>query len=601
MKKNVKLPKHIEKPDPEIYLKGRFLCIDFETTNNHNGDARYDNRIVRFAWKMLGGKLATSTDTNLLKQMIEGRSWDYLLAQNAKFELQHLMKLGVDISDILVYDTMLAEKVIVSNQRLPLDLGSISKRYGGTPKEYLIDTLMKGGVCPSEMPESLLIDRVTKDVEDTIFVHDKQLDVLRERNLLGVTYTKNLMVNPVAEMEMKGLYLDDELVIQLAREANSNLEKVSNELDAFNPGMNWSSGKQKAEFLFGDLGFEPPKRFGKPMMTPSGDRPSTDVNALAALKPKTKAQKAVLSCLAEYGKLDKAVSTYHNKFVDAVYNNECHVYGNINQAVTATQRLSSSNPNLQNIDRTLKKVVTARNEGWRVGQRDYAQLEFRVAVHLADCEQGKRDIADGVDVHKNTATVLFDSFSSLSPEEKRYSELRTNAKSDTFKPLYGGTSGTKKQQKYYKYFLDRYSGISQWQKALMMEALDTDKVVAPTGLIFYFPNTRLQRNDSGNVTNHTNIKNYPVQYFATGEIAILGTVFMYHYMKAHNCKSFLVNQVHDSVITEEHPDEHELLNSFTKEAMVDRVEDYLYQVYGIEIRVPLGVDIELNDNWGYDK
>ncbi len=257
--------------------------------------------------------------------------------------------------------------------------------------------------------------------------------------------------------------------------------------------------------------------------------------------------------------------------------------------------------NLQNIDRTLKKVVTARHKGWKVGQRDYAQLEFRTAVHLADCEQGKRDIDDGLDVHRNTASVLFSDFSSLSPEEKRYSELRTQAKAHTFKPLYGGTSGTKKQQQYYKYFLERYDGIHKWQRNLMMEALDTDKVVAPTGLIFYFPDTRLQRNDSGNVTNHTNIKNYPVQYFATGEIAVLGTVFMYHYLKAHKCKSFLVNQVHDSVITEEHPDEHELLASFTEDAMVTSVENYLHQVYGIDMKVPLGVDIELNDNWGYDK
>ncbi len=338
------LPKHIEHPNPEVYLSDNYLCIDIETTNNHNGDARYDNKIVRYAYSFGGREPTSSTNLTRLKYLIMDRDYEFLIAHNAKFELEHFMKLGIDISEILVYDTMLCEKVIVSNRVLPLGLGPVSQRYGGTAKDTLIDTLMKGGVCPSEMPESLLRRRVNKDVHDTMYVYQQQVKKLKELGLLGVAYTKNLMVNPVVEMEMKGLYLDDELVIELAREANTKLEEVSNTLDGFNPGMNWSSGKQKAEFLFGELGFDVPMRFGKPIMTPSGDRPSTDVKALAALKPKGKKQRAVLSCLAEYGKLDKAVSTYHNKFVDAVYNNGSYIYGSINQAVTATQRLSSSNP-----------------------------------------------------------------------------------------------------------------------------------------------------------------------------------------------------------------------------------------------------------------
>lgn len=598
------IPKFITNPDPSIYENGIGLCIDIETTNNHKGDARYDNEIICYSTKMVrsatddGSKPTFSTSIPNLVKLLSKREFDFIIVHGGKFELKYFHKLGIRINEILVYDTLLSEKIIASNRPWRLGLGDVHKRYGGGGKEGLVDVLIKGQICPSEIPSSLIKRRVVKDVQDTVDVFVSQIKVLKDKNLLGCAYTKSIFSPVVADMEMSGMYLDCDLVREIATKDNLELFEIQKELDSITGGINLASSKQKAEFIYGELGFDIPKLYGKEYLTPKG-LPSTDEMAMSMLKPRNKKQKRFLELIAKDSKLRKRISTYHSLFIRACEENNNYIFGSINQEITVTQRLSSSSPNLQNIDRSLKKVITSRFPGWKIRQNDYSQLEFRVAGYLSQCPVALRDIINKEDVHSNTAEVLFDGFVKEKKKEPEMDKLRTEAKSKTFKPLYGGESGTDRERAYYEWFKKNYTGISSWHRNLMTEAVSNNIVTTETGLIFYFPNTR--RMQSGNVTKHTAIKNYPVQYFATGEIAVIGALILWHYMKAYNLQSFMINEVHDSVIIEEHPDEHEIMEKLSHKAMTEDTIEYLYNLYGIKYNFPLDIETEVNTNWSYDK
>ena len=148
-------------------------------------------------------------------------------------------------------------------------------------------------------------------------------------------------------------------------------------------------------------------------------------------------------------------------------------------------------------------------------ESDYGQLEFRVAGLLSGCPVVLSDIQSGVDVHAFTRDTINEFDKTL------LQITRQDAKADTFKPLYGGQSGTPRQVSYYKAFMEKYSGIGAWQEELKREALRTKRVRLPSGREYAFPWAR--RLKGGYVAQSTNIVNYPVQGFATGDLVPLGS------------------------------------------------------------------------------
>ncbi len=176
-----------------------------------------------------------------------------------------------------------------------------------------------------------------------------------------------------------------------------------------------------------------------------------------------------------------AIRTYLRTFVDGIQNSindDGKIHPQFMQCVTSTGRLSSRSPNFQNMPRgatfPVRECIVSRWKGGKILEGDYAQLEFRVAGFLADDKRVYKDVEDEVDVHAYTAKILGVS--------------RQKAKSDTFKPLYGGILGTPKQMQYYRAFKNKYIGISQWHRKLQDEAFMTNKVVLPSGRQYFFPN-----------------------------------------------------------------------------------------------------------------
>lgn len=229
-----------------------------------------------------------------------------------------------------------------------------------------------------------------------------------------------------------------------------------------------------------------------------------------------------------------------------------------------------------------------------MGEHDEGQLEFRCAVDLARDVRGMSDIREEIDVHAFTAEILFGKdFTEGEPSRRK--QLRTEAKAHTFKPLYGGSSGTQKQQAYYEAFKKKYPEIARLQNDWKTEVLRNKTLRIASGLIFYWPDTKMTH--SGYVVNTTSICNFPVQSFATADMVPLAMVCMWHRMKVDNLESFLVNTIHDSIIGEVHPDEVERYDAIGQRALTGDVIYMLKALYDYEWITPLEAGGEFSQYW----
>ena len=303
------------------------------------------------------------------------------------------------------------------------------------------------------------------------------------------------------------------------------------------------------------------------------------------------AEKFLRCCIRLY-----AVDVYLSSFVGGIERNvkpNAILHPKYNQCVTRTTRLSSSDPNFQNQPRgntfPVRAVVVSRFDGGKILQADYSQLEFRVAAQLSGDEVMKKDILDGSDVHKYTASIIFDK-----DEKDVTKDERTMAKAHTFKPLYGGTHGTPNEMAYYRDFMDKYPRLAKWHEDLQAEAITEGSVTLYTGQQFAFPGT--ERLASGAASNAPAIKNYPVQGLAGGCIMPLALIRLQSAFSKKGIKSLIINTVHDSVVIDVYPGEEDIVSKLAHRAMSD-VTSTFESYYDVKWDVPFGVDLEMGYNW----
>lgn len=282
-----------------------------------------------------------------------------------------------------------------------------------------------------------------------------------------------------------------------------------------------------------------------------------------------------------------AISMYLSTFVEGIQKQLHAGYLNMeyNQYVTATGRLSSRFHNLPK-GRTfpIKEAIISRFDNGRILNVDFAQLEFRAAATLADDPVAILDILNKVDVHTNTAKALCDAGQDTD---------RDGAKAHTFKPLYGGTSGTEAEKAYYEWFLARYAKIRDWQTMLGDMALTRKYTQSPSGRIYAFPYTKRNPNN-GRVSGFTQIANYQVQGFGF-DIVMACIVELYNRIK--HMKSKLIMTIHDSVVLDVHPDE-ETEIVFTVKNVLDDVRQIVYNRFSYELKLPLAYDLSIGKTWG---
>lgn len=284
-----------------------------------------------------------------------------------------------------------------------------------------------------------------------------------------------------------------------------------------------------------------------------------------------------------------AISTYLGTFVEGIKRNVRGelLHTSYNQCVTATGRLSSSNPNFQNLPRAktfpIRRVIKSRFKNGKILSVDFKQLEFRVAAILSGDKQAEEDILNNVDIHVFTRDTIT---AAGQPMDRQDAKIRT------FKPLYGGIKGTPAEEAYYKAFLKKYYGIDDWQHRLENEALNTGQIKSPSGRIYSFPFVR--RMPNGTVRGHTQIKNYIVQGFATGDLSPLAMIDIYEKLKGLKSKLILV--VHDDCTLDVHPDEIDICKNIVNEVFsnMNKNMEAVFQVHTI---IPIEGDYSIGDNW----
>ena len=475
------LPAHLSAPDPNIYRSNNYVSLDYETTTLDYGDSRNpNNSILLSCWRRgsghpryNGSPIAVwggEFDLGDLVRDIEEA--DYLVAHNTKFELGWLYRCGLDLSNVVVWCTQIGEYVLAGNRQWSLHLSDTSKRRGYGDKDF-IGQLIRQGVDTRDIPGFLLERYCHKDVAlcERIFRH--QRDHIYRRGLEAVTYTRNLLTPVLVDIERNGMCLDEERVEQLYFRYANKLVELERKFDKLTGGVNPRSPKQLQELIYDKLKFTELQDYkGRPKRTASGGR-KTDKQTLSELakQASTPHQKKFINLKTDINKYKDALSKTLEKFHLCVTETKDNVlFANLHQTITQTHRLSSSGTKykvqFQNIDRNFKPLIRSRKSDWSFAEYDFAQLEYRTAVYLGDDDQGRANIADpSFDAHVFSAAVMHewnydDAFRRYKKGDPDVKSARQDAKPDTFKPLYGGQSGTEAQQKYYAAFRDTYPGIN---------------------------------------------------------------------------------------------------------------------------------------------
>ena len=292
-----------------------------------------------------------------------------------------------------------------------------------------------------------------------------------------------------------------------------------------------------------------------------------------------------------------ALSTYLDSFITGIRTWTRHdgiLHSSFNQCIAATGRLSSSSPNFQNLPKRgfpVRKAMTSRFDGGTIVEADFSGLEFVVAGELSRDPQIISDIKNGKDIHSQTASII----NQIDPSEVT-KDLRQAAKSFTFSPVYGGQGGGEPEhiQKYFREFFEIYRGLGAYHKRLMDGVLQNGVVKTPSGRQYYWPDVKRLKN--GRTTHATQIVNYPVQGFATGDLVPLSCIRAKRAFKREAIKSLIILTVHDSLVVDCYPGEEDKVRGLLKDAMVG-VTDEAKDRWGYEPILPLNIDIESGDNW----
>ena len=478
-------------------------------------------------------------------------------------------KYGVDVRNIAM-DIQLAA-YILNPSASSYDTNRLMDEYSVGIK-YYDDSLM----YVSEFASNAAFLPKLCDILETKLSGNGQIDLLRNIEIP--------LARVLASMETYGFHVDkDEIEKYGAMLGEKITELQKNIYEAVGYEFNINSPKQLGEALFEKLGLPSSKK------TKSGY--STNAEVLEGLRYAHPA----IDMILEYRSLSKLKSTYCDSLAK-VTDDKGRIHSVFNQTETRTGRISSLEPNLQNIPvrtevgRELRRFFTAE-DGWTLADADYSQIELRVLAHIANDSEMINAFKDGTDIHTVTASQVFDM-----PVEMVTSGMRTKAKAVNFGIVYGigafslakdiGVS-RKEAENYIKAYLRHYSGVDKYMKAVVEQAKDKGYVDTMFGRRRYLPELASSNFNMRSFGERV-ARNMPIQGTAA-DIIKIAMIRVYDRLKAENMKARLILQVHDELIVEAPIEESEKAAAILKEEMENAVS----------LSVPLTADAHIGKTW-YD-
>ena len=386
----------------------------------------------------------------------------------------------------------------------------------------------------------------------------------------------------LASMQYEGIYIDKQELLDFGKELQEKIDILTQEIyELTGEEFNINSTKQLGEILFEKLKLTVKKK------TKTGY--STDVDVLE----KIKYEHPVIEKILEYRQLQKLNSTYVEGLIPYI-DETGRIHSKFHQTVTTTGRISSTDPNLQNIPtrmelgRKLRKVFKPE-QGYIFVDADYSQIELRVLAHISEDKNMIEAFCNNEDIHAQAASKVFNI-----PLEEVTKEERTKAKAVNFGIVYGisefglgeqlGVS-RKKAKEYIEQYLDKYSGIKEFMTNIVEETKEKGYVETLYHRRRYVPelksNNYMVRQFGGRVAMNT-----PIQGTAA-DIMKIAMINVYNKLKENNLKSKLIVQVHDEILVETLESEKEQVKQIVKEEMENV----------IKLKVPLLAEVEEGYNW----
>jgi DNA polymerase-1 len=508
------------------------------------------------------------------------------IGQNIKYDWMVLKRHGINLAGVM-FDTMLASYLINPSKRAH-NLDQIALDFLDHQTITYKEILGKGkkDVSFAEIPLEKAVPYSCEDADITLMAYHVLMPLINNAGLMELYNNVELPLVPVLmNMEMTGVCVDKQKLIDLSKSFEHQLEQLESMIYSMSgEEFNIRSSQQLGRILFEKLKLPVQKK------TKKKTGYSTDVNVLTALADKHELPEIIL----RHRTLAKLKSTYTDALLDLVHPETGRIHTSYNQTVTATGRLSSSDPNLQNIPiRTdegmeIRKAFVPR-KGWTLVSADYSQIELRILAHYAADDILIEAFKNDEDIHTRTATEVFQVFPSFVT-----SELRRQAKVINFGIVYGMSPyGLSKElgisRKMAKIYIDnyfaRYKGVKRFVDQTISEARKTQKTSTLLGRIRLLPDINSSNKVVREFAERTAI-NTPVQGTAA-DLIKLAMIRVDAAFREGGLNSTMLLSVHDEIVFEVPPEELASVKVLVKEIME-----------GIwNLKVPLKVNLASGNNW----
>jgi DNA polymerase-1 len=509
------------------------------------------------------------------------------IGQNLKYDILALRKYGIEVQGP-VTDTMIAHYLLEPDMRHGMDLlAETYLNYKPVSITELIGSKGKDQKTMRDVPLEAIKEYAAEDADITLQLERKLMPLLKQEKLLQLyEEVEAPLIHVLADIEYNGISVDTdalkELSVQLDQEARELEKQVYLEAgEEFNIG----SPKQLGEILFDKL-----KLIDKPKTTKTGQY-ATGEEVLIKLADEHQIVKHIL----EYRQLTKLCSTYIDALPRLISPRDGRVHTSFNQAVTATGRLSSTNPNLQNIPirtergREIRKAFVPRSEEFTLLSADYSQVELRLMAGFAKDEAMVEAFREGKDIHAATASKIY-----KIDIEAVDSDMRRKAKTANFGIIYGISAfglaqrlniPRKEASDLIEAYFKEFPGVKKYMDESIHKAREQEYVETIMGRRRYLRDIN-SRNQTVRGFAERNAINAPIQGSAA-DIIKVAMVNIYHWMKKQQLKSRMVLQVHDELVFDVHLDELELMKEHIP----------LFMSTAVDLPVPLEVGLGTGPNW----
>jgi len=508
------------------------------------------------------------------------------IGQNIKFDLQVLMRYGVQVNEPF-FDTMLAHYLIEPDRRHGMDY--LSETYLGYTPVSITELIGKKGRNQGNMrdvPVEKVAEYAAEDADITLQLKHVLEPIVNKREVGHVLENIEQPLIPVlADMEYTGVNIDKDFLGQYSSELHAELILLREDIwKMAGQEFNIDSPRQLGDILFGKLGLPGAEK------TKTGQF-STNEDVLLKLEK----LHPIAAKLMDYREVTKLKSTYVDALPELIHPETGRVHTTFNQTIAATGRLSSINPNLQNIPirtergQRIRRAFIARNDEFRIVSADYSQIELRLIAEIAREESMIEAFRSGMDIHKATASRVYGV-----PVDEVTREMRSNAKMVNFGIIYSisafGLSQRlniprKEAGELIEHYFKQYPGIRDYMNTTLEFARRNGYVKTLMGRRRYLQDIN-SRNFTVRGFAEREAINAPIQGSAA-DLIKLAMIRIHREMKKRNMRSSMTLQVHDELVFDAYQPELEelceLVSRFMKEA--------------IPTVVPIEVETGIGKNW----